>query len=146
MYGFDGNKQVKGRKRQLVVDSLGLILKVIVAEAHGGERILAAAALMELLEENPEMVEKIELLWVDAGYNGDKFALAVWLMIQARVEVIKRESKEFQILPKRWIVERTFAWFNHYHRLDKEREKLPEVSEAAIYAVMTHIMLHRLAS
>jgi putative transposase len=146
VYGFDGNKQVKGRKRQLVVDSLGLILKVIVAEAHGGERILAAAALMELLEENPEMVEKIELLWVDAGYNGDKFALAVWLMIQARVEVIKRESKEFQILPKRWIVERTFAWFNHYHRLDKEREKLPEVSEAAIYAVMTHIMLHRLAS
>ena len=59
MYGFDGNKQVKGRKRQLVVDSLGLIMKVIVAEAHGGERILAAAALMELLEENPEIVEKI---------------------------------------------------------------------------------------
>lgn len=146
MYGFDGNKQVKGRKRQLVVDSLGLIMKVIVAEAHGGERILAAAALMELLEENPSTVEKIELLWVDTGYSGDKFALAVWLMIQARVEVIKRESKEFQILPKRWIVERTFGWLNHYHRLDKEREKLPEVSEAAIYAVMTHIMLHRLAS
>ena len=146
MYGFDGNKQVKGRKRQLVVDSLGLIMKVIVAEAHGGERILAAAALMELLEENTSTVEKIELLWVDAGYSGDKFALAVWLMIQARVEVIKRESKEFQILPKRWIVERTFGWLNHYHRLDKEREKLPEVSEAAIYAVMTHIMLHRLAS
>jgi len=146
VYGFDGNKQVKGRKRQLVVDSLGLIMKVIVAEAHGGERILAAAALMELLEENTSTVEKIELLWVDAGYSGDKFALAVWLMIQARVEVIKRESKEFQILPKRWIVERTFGWLNHYHRLDKEREKLPEVSEAAIYAVMTHIMLHRLAS
>jgi putative transposase len=121
-------------------------MKVIVAEAHGGERILAAAALMELLEENTSTVEKIELLWVDAGYSGDKFALAVWLMIQARVEVIKRESKEFQILPKRWIVERTFGWLNHYHRLDKEREKLPEVSEAAIYAVMTHIMLHRLAS
>jgi putative transposase len=125
---------------------LGLVLKVIVAEANASERVLAAAALMELCEENPEVVEKIKLLWVDAGYSGDKFALVVWLMIQAQVEVIKKEGKEFQILPKRWIVERTFGWFNHYHRLDKEREKLPEVSEAAIYAVMTRIMLRRLTS
>jgi putative transposase len=67
-------------------------------------------------------------------------------MIQARVEVIKRKEEGFGILPKRWIVERTFGWFNHYHRLDKDREKLPEMSEAAIYAVMTRIMLRRLTA
>jgi putative transposase len=137
---------VKGRKRQLIVDSLGLVLKVVVAEGNAGERILAATALMELIEENPEVVEKIKLLWVDSGYSGDKFALAVWLMIQAKVEVIKRKDEGFRVLPKRWIVERTFGWLNHYHRLDQDREKLPEMSEAAIYAVMTRIMLRRLTS
>jgi putative transposase len=132
VYGFDGGKKVKGRKRQLIVDSLGLVLKVVVAEGNAGERVLAATALMELIEENPAVVEKIELLWVDSGYSGDKFALAVWLMIQAKVEVIKRKDEGFRVLPKRWIVERTFGWLNHYHRLDKDREKLPEMSEAAI--------------
>lgn len=146
MYGFDGGKNVKGRRRQIWVDSLGLVLKVIVAEANGGERVLAAYALMELLEENPETLEKVELLWVDAGYSGDNFALSVWLLIQARVEVIKRSQKEFKVLPKRWIVERTFGWLNSYRRLSKDYEKLPEVSEAAIYAVMSRIMLRRLTA
>nr|ADN14557.1 Transposase and inactivated derivatives-like protein [Gloeothece verrucosa PCC 7822]ADN15686.1 Transposase and inactivated derivatives-like protein [Gloeothece verrucosa PCC 7822]ADN16585.1 Transposase and inactivated derivatives-like protein [Gloeothece verrucosa PCC 7822]ADN16607.1 Transposase and inactivated derivatives-like protein [Gloeothece verrucosa PCC 7822]ADN18401.1 Transposase and inactivated derivatives-like protein [Gloeothece verrucosa PCC 7822] len=146
VYGFDGGKKVKGRKRQLLVDSLGLILKVIVAEAHGQERVLAATAVMELLEENPKLLEKVALMWVDAGYSGDKFALAIWLMIQARVEVIKRSDKKFKVLPKRWIVERTFGWFNWYRRLSKDYEKLSEMSEAAIYAVMTRIMLRRLVS
>jgi putative transposase len=119
---------------------------VIVAQANGSERVLAAAALMELLAENPEFLEKVELIWVDSGYSGDRFALAVWLMIQAKVEVIKRESSEFRVLPKRWIVERTFAWLNGYRRLSKDYEKLTEMSEANIYAVMTRIMLRRLTS
>lgn len=119
---------------------------MIVAEASAGERVLAAYALMELLEENPAVLAQVELLWVDAGYRGDKFALAVWLMIQARVEVIKRSDSKFQVLPKRWIVERTFGWLNSYHRLSKDYEKLPEMSEAAIYAVMTRLMLRRLTS
>jgi transposase len=109
VFGFDGGKKVKGGKRQLIVDSLGLVLKVVVAEGNAGERVLAATALMELIEENPAVVEKIELLWVDSGYSGDKFALAVWLMIQAKVEVIKRKDEGFRVLPKPWIVERTFG-------------------------------------
>ena len=144
MYGFDGAKKVKGRKRQTLVDSLGLLLKVVVSEANAPERVLAAYALMELLEERPELLEKVEVLWVDSGYDGDKFALSVWLMIQAHVEVIRRTEQEFQVLPKRWVVERTFGWFNQYHRLSKDYERLPEMSEAAIYAVMTRIMLRRL--
>ncbi len=145
MYGFDGGKLVKGRKRQTIVDSLGLLLKVVVSEGNAPERVLAAFALMELLDEHPELLEKVEVLWVDSGYDGDRFALAVWLMIQAHVEVMRRTGKEFEVLPKRWVVERTFAWFNHYHRLSKDYERLPEMSEAAIYAVMTRIMLRRLA-
>jgi putative transposase len=145
VYGFDGGKLVKGRKRQTIVDSLGLLLKVVVSEGNAPERVLAAFALMELLDEHPELLEKVEVLWVDSGYDGDRFALAVWLMIQAHVEVMRRTGKEFEVLPKRWVVERTFAWFNHYHRLSKDYERLPEMSEAAIYAVMTRIMLRRLA-
>ncbi len=145
MYGFDGGKLVLGRKRQTIVDSLGLLLKVVVSEGNAGERVLAAYALMELVEERPELLEKVEVMWVDSGYDGDKFALAVWLMIQAHVEVMRRTDKEFEVLPKRWVVERTFGWFNQYHRLSKDYERLPEMSEAAIYAVMTRIMLRRLA-
>ncbi|WP_104899290.1 IS5 family transposase [Nostoc sp. 'Peltigera membranacea cyanobiont' N6] len=144
VYGFDGGKKVKGRKRQTLVDSLGLLLKVVVSEANAPERVLAAYALMELLEERPELLEKVEVLWVDSGYDGDKFALCVWLMIQAHVEVMRRTEQEFQVLPKRWVVERTFGWLNQYRRLSKDYERLPEMSEAAIYAVMTRIMLRRL--
>lgn len=144
MYGFDGGKKVKGRKRQTLVDSLGLLLKVVVSEANAGERLLAAYTLMELLEERPELLEKVEVIWVDSGYDGDKFALSVWLMIQAHVEVIRRTNQEFQVLPKRWVVERTFGRLNQYRRLSKDYERLPEMSEAAIYAVMTRIMLRRL--
>jgi putative transposase len=122
------------------------LLKVVVAEANAGERVLAAYALMELLEERPEVLEQVEVMWVDAGYNGDKFALSVWLMIQARVEVMQRIGTEFEVLPKRWVIERTFGWLNQYHRLSKDFERLPEMSEAAIYAVMSRIMLRRLVS
>lgn len=121
-------------------------MKVIVAEANVGERILAAYALMELQEDYPEVLEKVEVLWVDAGYSGDKFALVVWLILQAKVEVMKRLTEQFEILPKRWVVERTFGWLNWFRRLSKDYEKLPEMSEAAIYAAMTRIMLRRLTA
>jgi putative transposase len=146
VYGFDGGKLVKGRKRQTIVDSLGLLLKVVVSEGNAPERVLAAYALMELVEERPELLAKVEVMWVDSGYDGDKFGLAVWLMIQAHVEVMQRTEKEFQVLPKRWVVERTFAWFNQYHRQSIDYERLCEMSEAAIYAVMTRIMLRRLVA
>lgn len=137
---------MKGRKRHLLVDSLGLVLKVVVTEANASERLVTAYALMRLLEECAASLKRVRVLWVDQGYRGDIFALAVWLMIQARVEVISRPSKAFERLPKRWIVERTFGWLNWYRRLSKDYERLPEMSEAAIYGVMTRIMLKRLAA
>jgi hypothetical protein len=70
VFGFDGTQKVKGGKRQLIVDSLGLVLKVVVYEGNAGERVLTATALMELIEENRVLVEKIALLRVDSGYSG----------------------------------------------------------------------------
>jgi putative transposase len=137
---------VKGRKRHILVDSLGLLLKVVVTEANASERVVAAYALMLLLEERRDVLAKVKVLWVDAGYQGDRFALAVWLMIQAQVEVIQRSEVGFEVLPKRWVVERTFGWLNWYRRLSKDYERLPEMSEAAIYAVMTRLMLRRLTA
>lgn len=67
-------------------------------------------------------------------------------MIQASVEVIQRTEAGFEVLPKRWVVERTFGWLNWYRRLSKDYERLPEMSEAAIYAVMTRLMLRRLTT
>jgi len=83
---------------------------------------------------------------LDRGYCGDIFALAVWRIIQAQVEVIRRSGKVFEPLPKRWIVERTFGWLNGYRHLSKDYERLPEMREAAIYAVMVRIRLKRLAA
>jgi len=79
------------------------------------------------------------------GMDRTLFALDVWLMLQARVEVMQRLTEHFELLPKRWVVERTFGWLNWFRRLSKDDEKLPEMSEAAIYAAMTRIMLRRLA-
>lgn len=81
VYGFDGGKKVKGRKRHLIVDSLGQIMKVIVTEANGGERVGAAYGLMEWREQYPEIVERLKTVLADAGYRGDKFRLCVWLLV-----------------------------------------------------------------
>lgn len=117
-----------------------------MAEGNGSERTFAMASILEIWEEQQAVLERLKLMWVDAGYCGWRFALGIWLMVQARVEVIKRQNTEFEILPKRWIVERTFGWLNWYRRLSKEYEQLPEMSEANIYGCMTRLMLRRLVS
>jgi putative transposase len=119
---------------------------VLVTEGNGSERTFALAAVMELRERQQGILKRLQLMWVDAGYRGGRFALSLWLMVQAKVEVICRNSKEFVVLPKRWIVERTFGWLNWYRRLSKDYEQLPEVSEAGIYASMSRLMLRRLTS
>ena len=144
MYGFDGGKKVKGRKRHILVDSQGLILAVVITEANALERLLAAACLLEDLEE----LSELKLIWVDDGYTGENLARVVQQLCNAKVEVIKRSdnSSGFQILPRRWVVERTFSWLVNSRRLSLDYELLPEVSEAFIYTAMIRIMLRRLAA
>ena len=142
MWGFDGGKLIKGRKRHLVVDTLGLVIGVIVTEGNASERV---GALM-VLAEAEDKATGLELLWVDQGYTGENFSGAVEQICGAKVEVIKRNQKEFEILPKRWIVERTFGWFNWYRRLSKDYELCPSTSEAMIYGSMIRLMLRRLSA
>lgn len=144
MYGYDGGQKVKGRKRHIVVDSEGLVLGVIVTEANGSERLGAVVVLHEAREK----LSRLQVVWVDAGYSGEKFERAVKQVCgeAVRVEVIERNSKEFEVLPKRWIVERTLGWLNRFRRLSKDYELYIASSEAMIYGSLIRLMARRLAS
>lgn len=85
------------------------------------------------------------MIWVDQGFTGKNFSRVIQQLCSAKVEVICRSEAGFRVLPKRWIVERTFGWWNQYRRLSKDYELLPEISESMIYAVMIRLMLKRLA-
>jgi putative transposase len=142
--GFDGGKQINGRKRFLLVDVMGLLLKAIVTKASVPERKGAQA----LLNNTPsEILKHLELLWVDGGFDGPDFASWVLENFNIFIEVIKRSdgTTGFVLLPRRWVVERTFSWFGKFRRLSKDYERLLETSAAVIYAAMVRIMLRRLA-
>ncbi len=117
-------------------------MSVVVLEANCPERLGGAAVMLEAAQ---EVKENLLRIWVDQGFSGENFARVIRQLSSAEVEVINRKSSGFEILPKRWIVERTFAWWNQYRRLSKDYELLPEMSEAMIYGAMTHTMVRRLA-
>ena len=117
------------------------MLAVIVTEANCPERLGGAAVVMEAAQ----ATENLVVIWVDQGFSGDNFARVIQQLCDAKVDVICRTEPGFQVLPKRWIVERTFAWWNQYRRLSKDYELLPEMSESIIYTVMIRLMLKRLA-
>ena len=99
---------MKGRKRHIVVDSPGFVVGVLVTEANASERLGAVV----VLHEARERLSRLEVVYVDQGYSGPNFARAVRQVCgdAVSVEVIKRSAKTFEVLPKRWIVERTFGW------------------------------------
>jgi putative transposase len=132
---------VSGRKRHIVVDTLGLLLAVAVHAASVQDRDGAKPVLAKLLGRYP----RLELIWADGGYAGQ---LVEWVrsMLGWTLAIVKRtdDLRGFRVLPKRWIVERTFAWLGRYRRLSKDYEELPASSEAMIHLAMTHLMLRRL--
>lgn len=144
VYGFDGGKKVKGRKRHIVVDSQGLLIGLLVTEANATDWLGAVIVLHEAVEK----LNRLEVVWVDQGYSGKNFAHAVRQVCgeQVRVEVIERQSKDFEVLPKRWIVERTFGWLNRFRRLSKDYELYTQMSTAMIYGSLIRVMTRRLAS
>jgi putative transposase len=168
--GFDPAKKVEGRKRHLLVDTEGMVLKAKVHSAkvadQDGLRLLLEAARVKL--------SCLKHLWVDAGYQGrgrrwaeEALGLSVEVVRKppkpVPEEVAKRwaeewakESKEmdwqrlmpprgFQVLPRRWVVERTFAWISHNRRMAKDYERLCATGEAFVYVAMTRLMVRRLA-
>jgi putative transposase len=140
--GYDSGKQVKGRKRHILVDTLGLLLTVVVLAANVQDRDGAKVAATRAKRKLP----RLRLLWADGAYAGK---LVDWLYdtFHWLLTIIKRPdtAKGFVLLPRRWVVERTFAWLANYRRLSKDYEYLPATSEAMIYLAMSHLMLRRLA-
>ncbi len=133
---------MKGRKRHLVVDTLGLLLAVAVHAADVQDRDGAKLVLGKLVGRFP----RLWVLWADGGYAGK---LLVWALVVGGwvIEVVPKPAgaRGFAVLPKRWIVERTFAWLGRSRRLSKDYEGLPATSEAWIRVAMIHLMLQRLA-
>jgi putative transposase len=125
-----------------LVDVLGLVLVAVVHPADVQDRDGAKLVLEKVKGKLP----RLALIWADGGYAGQ---LIDWVKTTCNwvLEIVKRsdDMKGFVVLPRRWVVERTFAWLGKYRRLSKDYEALPETSEAMIYAAMTHLMLRRLA-
>mgnify|MGYP001577910938 CR=1 FL=1 len=137
--GFDGFKKTKGRKRNIVVDILGCLLAVTVESAGIHDTMLAGSVMQKAVDVYPS----IEAFCGDSGYRGTATKAAQKLgrkmIISAGVKSKKDPSKPFPILPKRWIVERSFGWFCHNRRLAKDYEKLPENSETVcIISALRH--------
>jgi len=140
--GYDAGKKVKGRKRHILVDTMGLLLMVLVHAASVQDRDGAKL----LLDKAKHCFTRLRLIWADGGYKG-KLVKWVHRTCGWTLEIVKRDKgiKGFQVLPRRWVVERTFAWFGFYRRLSKDYEVLTETSEAMIHAAMVHLMVRRLA-
>ncbi|MCA1599960.1 MAG: IS5 family transposase [Chloroflexi bacterium] len=140
--GYDAGKKVSGRKRHLLVDTMGLLLLVVVHAASLQDRQGARVLCLRAKRRYPH----VRLIWADGGYSG---RLVPWVgrVCGWVLRIVKRSDdlKGFVVLPKRWIVERTFAWLGRYRRLSKDFEALPETSEALITVAMIHLMVRRLA-
>lgn len=141
--GYDGGKKVNGRKRHLLVDTLGLLLTVVVTKANISDQ----AGLKQLLAAISDRLFRLELIKADAAYRGQDFSAWVEETYQRSLEIVKRPEgvKGFQVQAQRWIVERTLAWLGNYRRLSKDYEVLSETSEAFICLAMVDIMTKRLA-
>src|SRR3974390_2571820 len=141
--GYDAGKKIKGRKRHILVDTLGLLLNVVVHPADVQDR---DGALL-LLRRTRRLFPFIKRIFADGGYAGEKTALMVWRTGAWRLKIVKRsDANGFEVLPKRWIVERTFAWISRDRRLARAFERYATTVVAFIRLAMIRIMLKRLAT
>ena len=140
--GYDGGKKTKGRKRHLLVDTLGLIMCIVITAASVQDRDGAKLVFQQAADQQPQ----VETVWADSGYSGK---LVGWTDDNCpwTLEVVRRPRDQvgFEVLPKRWIVERTFGWLNKFRLLSKEYEATLQSSKADIEIAMIQIMIRRLA-
>ena len=132
---------MSGRKRHIVVDTTGLLLAVVVPAASIQDRDGAKLVLARLLNRFP----RLQIIWADAAYAGKLIAWA-WATGGWLLQVVRRspDSHHFEVLPRRWVVERTLAWLSRCRRLSKDYEELPETGETWVHIAMVHLMLKRL--
>ena len=143
--GYDAGKKVNGRKRHLMVDTLGLVINAYVSPANLQDREGLKEVLNRYFEQGQTRLRK---LWVDGGYRGED--LQEWVADRKQthkidLEVVTPQGKGFQIVKRRWVVERTFAWIFNFRRLSKDYERLTHNSEAFIHIGMIYLLINRLA-
>src|SRR5437868_5721529 len=140
--GYDAGKQVTGRKRHVVVDTLGLLLAVVVTAANVSD----AAGAKQALSRARDWAPRLQRLWADHAYGGTliDWTKAAYGWTLAIVERLPGQHT-FVVRPRRWVVERSLAWFSRCRRLSKDYERVPAVSEAFIQVAMIHVLLHRVA-
>ena len=133
-----------GRKRHILVDSLGLLLKVVISEASLGDRDAGSW----LLKSARPSLPRLQHVWADAGYRGPAFAELLHTRFGLRLDIIARPPAAlgFHIQPRRWVVERTFGWLNHARRLSKDYELYFKSSASMLYVAMIRILTRRLAA
>jgi putative transposase len=135
--GFDPHKRVNGRKRHIVVDTLGLLITVLATAANVQDRDAARPALTEAASRG------IRHVWADHGYQGD---LAEWASTthDLTVQIVPRPNKKgFHVLPRRWVVERTLAWITRRRRCARDYERLPRHHQASVHwAAIIHMTRH----
>lgn len=141
--GYDGHKKRKGSKIHAAVDTLGHLLALTVTPANEQER----AQVEALAEEVQEVTgNNVELAWVDQGYTGEEPAEAAeGYGIELAVVKLPEAKKGFVLLPRRWVVERSFAWASRFRRLAKDYERLPETVRGLHFLAFACLMLHRAA-
>ena len=142
--GYDAGKRIKGRKRHILVDTLGLLLGVHITPASTPDRCGAKELLGGVLQ----WFSWLRKLWVDGGYSGQPFA--DWVKEQRpklKVEVVKRsdDMEGFEVLPRRWVVERTFGWLMQQRRLVRDYEKTEASAQAWVYITMIYLQTRKLA-
>ena len=145
--GYDGGKKITGRKRNIAVDTLGLLLAVVVTSAAVDD---AAAAPQVLAQLDRQDFPRLEVVWGDSKYHNHR--LHEWLethrrRLPWRLEIVSRpkDAVGFVLLPKRWVVERSFAWFGRARRHSKDYERRTDSSECMIRMTAIHRLLKRLA-
>ena len=140
--GFDGGKLIKGRTRHIVVDTIGYPIVALVHAAniydgHAARRVLSALF---------SIVDTVKKIWADGAYRGEEFIQWVKEQFDGVLEVVekKKTGEGFQVLPRRWVVERTFAWLDRSRRLSKDYERKPTSSTGHVYIASTRLMLRRI--
>ena len=144
-HGYDGGKKINGRKRHILVDTMGLLLAVVVTTAALDDGAAAASVVSRL---DPKDYPRLQKIWGDNKYHNHSFRQ--WLALNRpgwELEVKTREPgvKGFAVLPKRWVVERTFAWNGRCRRHSRDYERRTDSSESMIRISSLHLMLRRLA-
>jgi len=142
--GYDGGKKISGRKRHIIVDTLGLILAVVVHGADQQDNDGACLVLYRLWK----TMKRIKVIFADSAYGRNGLPEFVKQTLGFVIQLVKRlpGTIGFQVLPKRWIVERTFAWLGRCRRHSKDYERNPASSEAMIYVSMISLMTRRLTA